>query len=79
MWIQISLAKIKPFPDVSDDLIPESEISLGEGNGNWRKFSSILAWRISWTEKPDGLQSMESQSQTLLSNEHFHFISLKIS
>ena len=20
--------------------------------------SSILAWRISWTEKPDGLQSM---------------------
>ena len=23
--------------------------------------SSILAWRIPWTEKPDGLQSMESQ------------------
>jgi len=23
--------------------------------------SSILAWRISWTEKPDGLQSMGSQ------------------
>ena len=22
---------------------------------------SILAWRISWTEKPDGLQSMGSQ------------------
>ena len=68
MWIQISLAIIKPFPGVSDDLIPESEISLGERNGNWRKFSSILAWRISWTEKPDGLQSMGSQSQTLLSN-----------
>ena len=27
--------------------------------------SSILAWRIPWTEKPDGLQSMGSQkSQT---------------
>ena len=23
--------------------------------------SSILAWRISWTERPDGLQSMRSQ------------------
>ena len=24
--------------------------------------SSILAWRIPWTEEPDGLQSMKSQS-----------------
>ena len=24
--------------------------------------SSILAWEIPWTEKPDGLQSMEFQS-----------------
>ena len=23
--------------------------------------SSIFAWRIPWTEQPDGLQSMESQ------------------
>ena len=28
--------------------------------------SSILAWRILWTEEPGGLQSMGSQSQTLL-------------
>ena len=26
--------------------------------------SSILAWRIQWTEEPSGLQSMESQSRT---------------
>ena len=26
--------------------------------------SSILAWRIPWTEEPGGLQSMESQSWT---------------
>ena len=26
--------------------------------------SSILSWRIPWTETPGGLQSMESQSQT---------------
>ena len=27
-------------------------------------YSSILAWRISWTEEPGGLQSMETQSDT---------------
>ena len=30
--------------------------------------SSILAWRILWTEEPGGLQSMKSQSQSQLSN-----------
>ena len=29
--------------------------------------SSILAWKTAWTEKPDGLQPMGSQSQTQLS------------
>ena len=28
--------------------------------------SRILAWRIPWAEKPGGVQSMESQSQTRL-------------
>ena len=28
--------------------------------------SSILAWRIPWTEEPGGLQSTGSQSQTQL-------------
>ena len=27
-------------------------------------YSSILAWRIPWTEEPDGPQFMESQSRT---------------
>ena len=31
-------------------------------------YSSILAWRIPWTEGPGGLQSMGVQSQTPLSN-----------
>ena len=31
--------------------------------------SSVLAWKIPWTEEPGGLQSMESQkSRTQLSN-----------
>ena len=32
--------------------------SAGEGNGCTH--SSILAWRIPWTEEPGGLQSMRS-------------------
>ena len=30
--------------------------------------SSILAWRIPWTEEPGGLQAMESQRVGLLSH-----------
>ena len=36
--------------------------------------SSILAWRIPWTEKPGGLQSMRSQSQTQLSTVFFFIL-----
>ena len=34
--------------------------------------SSILAWRIPWTEEPGGLQTMESQRvrQDLVTNTH---------
>ena len=35
--------------------------------------SSILAWRIPWTEEPGGLQSKRvAQSQTQLSDSHSH-------
>ena len=30
--------------------------------------SSILAWKIPWTEEPGGLQSMGLQNQTQLSD-----------
>ena len=57
------------FPDDSDskeftcnagdlDLITGLGRSPGEGNSN---HSTILAWRISWTEEPGGLQYMGSQ------------------
>ena len=36
--------------------------------------SSILAWKIPWTEEPWRLQSMRLQkNHTQLSNQHFHF------
>ena len=34
--------------------------------------SSLLAWRIPWTEEPGGLQSIESQSQTQLKQLSTH-------
>ena len=34
--------------------------------------SSILASRLTWTEEPDGLHSMESQSQTRLKPLSMH-------
>ena len=33
--------------------------------------SSILSCKISWTKEPAGLQSMGSQSQTLMSTRHY--------
>ena len=39
-------------------LIPGLEDPLKEGMAT---NSSILAWRIPWTQEPDGLQSMGSQ------------------
>ena len=34
--------------------------------------STLLAWRIPWTEEPGGLQSMGSQSQTRLKQLSTH-------
>ena len=40
------------------DLILGSGKSLEEGNGTC---SGILTWKVTWTEEPGRLQSMESQ------------------
>ena len=45
--------------------------SLGQENPLEKEMaihSSILAWRIPWTEEPGGLQSMRLQSLTQLSS-----------
>ena len=45
-------------------------LSLGRGKTD----SSILAWRIPWTEEPGGLQSMGQQIDTMdrLTHRHTH-------
>ena len=59
---------------------------LGQEDGLKKRMashSSILTWRIPWTEKSDGLQSTGIiKSQTRLSKFHFHlyiFYTLKFS
>ena len=54
---------VKNLPANAEDVsnmgsVPGSGRSTGGGHGTC---SSILAWRIPWTEEPGGLQSMGSQ------------------
>ena len=35
--------------------------------------SSILAWKISWTEEPGGYIPWVAKSPTQLNDKHFHF------
>ena len=37
-------------------------------------YSGMLTWKIPWTEKPGGLQSMELQSQIRLSTHAYMHI-----
>ena len=50
-------------------LSPRLGRSPGEGTGNPLQYSCL---ENSWTEKPGGLQSMGSQSQTRLSDQKFY-------
>ena len=54
------------------DLIPGSEEPLEE---EMAPHSSILAWRIPWTEEPGGLQSMRSTDKTA-ATKHAHTLLL---
>ena len=50
-------------------LIPGSGRSPGGGNDN---HSSMLAWRIPWTEEPGGLQAMGSQESDMIERLSTH-------
>ena len=53
----------KNLPAMQETRVP----SLGQGDPLEKDMaihSSVLAWRIPWTEEPGGLQSTGSQSRT---------------
>ena len=59
-WASLVVPTMKNLPSVQELLVQ----SLGREDPLEKEMathSSILAWRIPWTEKPGGLQSMGSQ------------------
>ena len=59
-WVSLVVQMIKNPPAMQEIWVPSlgQEDSLEEGMAS---HSSILAWRIPWTEEPGGLQSKGSQ------------------
>ena len=49
---------VKNLPAMQETWILGQEDALEKG---MNMHSGVLAWRIPWTEEPDGLQSMGSQ------------------
>ena len=59
-WASLVAQLVKNLPTMRETWIPSLhwEDPLEEGMAT---HSSILAWRIPWTEEPSGLQSIRSQ------------------
>ena len=64
--------RLKPLPAMRETWVR----SLGQEDALEKEMaahSSILAWRIPWTEEPGGLRSTGSQSVGQTERLHFHF------
>ena len=60
LWASLVAQRLKRLPPMQETWVR----SLGRDDPLEREmatYSSILAWRIPWTEEPGGLQSMGSQ------------------
>ena len=70
----------KNLPANAGDLGDAGSIpGLGRSSGGQHgAHSSILAWRIPWTEEPGGLQSIRLQSQTWLKRLSMHKMQLVV-
>ena len=74
MWASLVAQRLKHLPPVWETQVQ----SLGREDPLEKEMvthSSILAWRIPWTEEPGGLQSMGSQR---VGSERLHFTSLPL-
>ena len=56
-------AQLSGEPHLGADFVSKFQ-GLGPLEKKMATHSSVLAWRIPWTEKPGGLQSVGWQSQT---------------
>ena len=72
-YVEFKVAQmVKNLPDNAENM------GSAPGSGDPLKkemapCSSILGWRIPWTEQPGGLQSMGLHELTQFIEEHFHF------
>ena len=60
-WASLVASNVKNLPEMHKTPV----LSLGSKDSleaGMATHSSILAWRIPWTEEPGGLQSLELQS-----------------
>ena len=67
LWASLVAQSVKNLPAVQETRV----LSLGWEDPLEKEMAthcSILAWKISWTEEPGGLQSMGSQSQARVSD-----------
>ena len=63
LWVSLVAQMVKNLPTVWETRVP----SLGWEDPLEKEMaihSNILAWKILWTEEPDGLQSIGSQTKT---------------
>ena len=66
-WASLMAQRVKNLPAMQETHVQSLgwEDPLGKGMAT---HSSIIAWRTPWTEEPDGLQFMGSQSWTPLND-----------
>ena len=70
-WASLVAQTVKNLPAMQETWVQSlgQEDPLEKGMANP---SSILAWRIPWTEEPGGYSNGVAESQTLLGYYHFH-------
>ena len=75
LYLYIKHTLIKNLPAMQETRVWFPEVPLEKGMAI---HSSILAWRIPWTEKPGGLQSVGSQrvGHDWATNTHAHIYSM---
>ena len=73
-WASLMAQMVRKLPALQATLIQ----SMGWKDLLWKEmatYSSILAWRIPWTEEPGGLQGV-AKSWTQLSDQHFDIVAM---
>ena len=64
IWTSLVAQSVKNLPAVQENWVPSLDLEEPLEKG-MPTHSSILAWKIPWTEDPGGLQSLGSQESDM--------------